>query len=285
MKPFTTAALWSAASALAFAASSASAKFLGQKLPIAELAFFRAVFGVVVLAGVWQFVADLGKARDPIGHVLRCGLGVVALYSLMYAFATIPLGLASLLFFSRILLLPVAARIMLGERASAGIWAAVLLGFAGALLSSWPAASLPEWRLGVGAALLAAIASAGSQTAVRRLTFTNSPGLIVLIYTAVSVAATLPMASLTWVTPLVGDWPVLAALGLLALASQFAAACAFQKAPVSFLAPLDFLTIPIAAAFGYALFAEIPSAWTIAGSVLVLGSSAWVTVKSSQTQT
>lgn len=276
MKLFSTAVLWAVASTVAFAASSASAKLLGQKLPAAELAFFRAVFGVVVLAGVWRFIIDLGKARDPIGYVLRCGLGVVALYSLMYAFTAIPLGLASLLFFTRILLMPVAGQIMLGERSNADIWIAVTIGFIGAVIASWPALTMPEWRLGVGAALLAALTSAGSQTAVRRLTFTNSPGLIVLIYTAVSVAATLPMASLNWVSPPAGDWPVLAALGLLGLAAQYAAARAYQLAPVGVLAPLDFLTIPVAAAFGYALFAEVPSPWTVAGSALVLAATAWV---------
>ncbi len=277
MKPLPAAILWAIASAATFAASSAITKFLGQKLPTAELAFFRAVFAVVVMVGVWQFVADLGKARDPLGYVLRCGLGVVALYSLMYAFTTIPLGLASLLFFTRILLMPVAGRIMLGERAGMDVWMAVAMGFVGAAVSLWPALVLPEWRLGIAAALIASLASAGSQTAVRRLAFTNDTGLIVLIYTTVSVAATFPVAAIQWVSPPVTDWPVLAGLGLFALGAQYAAARAFQLASVGFLAPLDFLTIPTAAVLGYVLFAEVPSVWTVGGSVLVLAASAWVT--------
>jgi len=279
MKPFATAVLWAVASAIAFAAGSASAKFLGQKLPTAELAFVRAAFGAVVLFGIWRFMTDLGKVRDPIGHVIRCVLGVLTLYCLMYAFTTIPLALASLLFFTRVLLMPVTGRLMLKERPGPGIWGAVGIGFIGAAVSLWPALQMPELRLGVLAALVAAIASAGSQTAVRRLTFTNSPGLILLIYAGVSVVATFPAAALTWVTPPLADLPVLVALGLLALAAQYAAARAYKLATVSVLAPLDFLTIPAAAVLGYALFAEVPSVWTAAGSVLVLAATGWVTWK------
>lgn len=277
MPPLVSAALWAIASAITFTASSAAAKFLGQKLPTAELAFFRAAFGVVLLIGVWRFVSDLGKARDPWGYAIRCGLGVVALYSLMYAFTTIPLALASLIFFSRVLLLPVAARLMLGERSGLVVWVAVVIGFVGAALPLWPALALPEQRLGVLAALVASVASAGSQTAVRRLTATNSAGLIVLIYTAVSVAATLPVVATSWTTPPVADWPVLAVLGLCAVAAQWTAARAFALASVGFLAPFDFLSVPAGAALGYLLFSEVPSGLVLAGSVITLAAAAVVT--------
>jgi len=271
------AALWATTSAVTFATSSAAAKFLGQKLPTAELAFFRAIFGLLLLIGVWRFVSDLGKARDPWGYAIRCGLGVVALYSLMYAFTTIPLALASLIFFSRVLLLPIAARLMLGERSGLVVWVAVAIGFVGAALPLWPALALPEQRWGVVAALVASVASAGSQTAVRRLTATNSAGLIVLVYTAVSVAATLPVAVTSWVTPPVADWPVLVVLGLFAVLAQITAARAFTLAPVGFLAPFDFLSVPAGAALGFLLFGEAPGALVIIGSVITLAASGVVT--------
>jgi drug/metabolite transporter (DMT)-like permease len=275
--PFLKAALWAVGSAAAFAASSAAAKFLGQKLPTAELAFFRAAFGVLLLIGVWRFVSDLGKARDPWGYAIRCGLGVVALYSLMYAFQTIPLALASLIFFSRVLLLPVAARLMLGERSGVVVWIAIVIGLCGAVLPLWPALALPEQRWGVVAALVAAVASAGSQTAVRRLVATNSAGLVVLIYTAASVAATFPFALNGWVTPPLADAPVLVILGLFAVLAQIAAAKAFATASVGFLAPFDVLTVPAAAVAGYLLFGEVPGLLTLIGSAITLVAAAIVT--------
>jgi len=277
MRLSATAALYAVASAVAFAASSAAAKFLGQKLPTAELAFFRAVFGVLLLIGVWRFVSDLGKARDPWGYAIRCGLGVVALYSLMYAFTTIPLALASLIFFSRVLLLPIAASLMLGERSGLVVWVAVAIGFVGAALPLWPALALPDQRWGVVAAMVASVASAGSQTAVRRLTATNSAGLIVLVYTAVSVAATLPVAVPAWIAPPAADWPILVVLGLFAVLAQLTAARAFARAPVGFLAPFDFLSVPAGAALGFLLFGEVPGVLVVVGSVITLMAAGVVT--------
>ncbi|MBP2232261.1 drug/metabolite transporter (DMT)-like permease [Azospirillum agricola] len=269
--------VWATVSAVAFAASSAAAKFLGEKLPAAELTFFRAAFGAVFLIGVWRFVADLGKLRDPWGHVTRCGLGIVSLYSFMYAVTAIPLALASLLFITRVLLLPVTAQMMLGERSGPLVWGAVIIGFVGAAIPFVPALAVPEQRWGVVAALLASVSSAGSQTAVRRLTATNSAGLIVLVYATVSLAATAPVAMANWVVPPAPDWVLLAALGLFALGAQFAAAKAFSMASVGFLAPFDFLTVPVAAALGFLLFGEIPTGFDLAGGVLVLAAVVAVT--------
>ncbi|MGF7173376.1 DMT family transporter [Azospirillum doebereinerae] len=270
MRPLVAATAWAVVSAIAFSTSSAAAKFLGQKLPTAELSFFRAAFGVLLLVGAWRFLVGARKARDPWGHVIRCGLGVVALYGFMHALATLPLALASLLFVTRVLLLPVAARLMLGERSGPAVWIAVTTGFVGAVVSLWPALTLPELRLGIAAALVASISSAGSQVAVRRLTATNPAGLIVLIYTAASVAATLPFAVTGWVAPLPSDWPILAALGGFAVLAQFAAAKAFSWAPVGFLAPLDVLAVPVGAMLGLVLFGEVPTAYDWIGGGLIV---------------
>ena len=279
------AALWALASAVTFSASSAAAKFLGTKLPTAEMAFFRAAAGAVVLVMAWRLVADLGKAKDPVGHLLRCGLGVLALYTFLYALGAAPLALVFLIFFTRALMLPVAARLMLGERSSPVVWMAVVVGFVGAALPLVPALQEPEQVWGVLAALVAAVATAGSQTAVRRLTEAgNAPGMIVLIYSAASVLGTLPIALPDWMTPPTADWPLLAALGLFGVAAQYTAAKAFSRATVGFLAPLDFLAVPAAAGLGWLLFGEVPSLLTGIGAVIVLVAAAVVVIGSAQSR-
>ncbi|CAO3407828.1 hypothetical protein [Azospirillum largimobile] len=234
-----------------------------------------------MLIAMWRLVADLGKAKDPVGYVLRCGLGVLALYAFMYALGAAPLALVFLIFFTRALMLPVAARLMLGERSSPVVWVAVAVGFVGAAMPLVPALQEPHQAWGVLAALVAAVATAGSQTAVRRLTEAgNAPGMVVLIYSAVSVLGTLPIALPNWVTPPTADWPVLAALGLCGVAAQYTAAKAFSRATVGFLAPLDFLAVPTAAGLGWLLFGELPSMLTGIGAVIVLVAAAVVVMGS-----
>lgn len=271
MRSTVIATLWAALSAVTFSASSSAMKVLGTKLPTAELAFFRAVAGAVVLVAVWKLAADLGRVRDPWGYAIRCGLGVMALYAFMFALTSAPIALVFLIFFTRTLMLPVAARLLLGERATPVVWGAVLTGFVGAVIPLVPAIQRPDQAFGVLAAGIAAVATAGSQTAVRRLTEAgNAPGMIVLIYSVVSVLGTLPVALPIWVTPPVADWTILAALGLFAVAAQYAAAKAFSKATVSFLAPLDFLAVPAAAGLGWLLFGEVPNMLTVVGALIVL---------------
>lgn len=283
MQSIIRAALWAVASAAAFAASSAAAKFLGQKLPTAELGFFRALVGVVVTFGAWRLIRQIGSPQDRWGHVLRCLLGIVALYSFLYAVSTIPIGLASLLLFTRVLLLPLTAQVMLGERPGTDTWIAVGIGFLGTAIALWPSLALPEMRWGILAGIVAAVASAGSQTAVRRLTASNHPTMIVLIYTAATVAATLPLAVPVWVSPPATDWPIIVALGLFALVAQYTAAKAYANATVGAIAPLDFLSVPAAAILGFALFGEVPHVYMIAGSLTILIAAFIVTRGNSNT--
>ncbi|MBP2297843.1 DMT family transporter [Azospirillum picis] len=275
LSPRGSAALWAIASAATFTASSGAAKFLGQALPATELAFLRAGFGVALLFGAWRLAATLGKPRDVRGHLLRCGLGIAAAYSFMYALTTIPLALATLIFITRVLLLPVAGRLMLGERSGWLLWGCLLIGVAGAGVTLWPSLTVPEFRVGILAAVLASVTSAGSQTAVRRLTASNSPEMIVLIYTAFCMAALAPTAA-EWVLPPMNDWPALIVFGVFAVAAQLTAARAYAKATVAFLAPFDLLTFPAAALIGCLMFEETPSVHEVAGGSLVIASAAAV---------
>ncbi|WP_376959607.1 DMT family transporter [Azospirillum sp. A26] len=264
------AASWAVGSVVAFCAGSAAAKLLGTKLPAIEMTAIRSLVAAVMVAGTWRLLADLKKARDLRGHAIRCLLGVVAIFGLLYAVTVLPLALAMVLYISRTLMMPIAGRWMLGERSGPLVWSAVVLGFAGVLLSSWPEMQAPESRIGILAAVAAAVASAGSQTAVRRLTRTNSAPLIVLIYSAVAVIGTLPVALPVWVMPPIADWPVLVVLGLCAAGAQLFAARAFALAPVGLLAPLDLLGVPVGAIMGWLLFGEVPGMLAGVGGIFVL---------------
>lgn len=276
------AASWALGSVVAFCAGSAAAKLLGMKLPAIEITFIRSMVAAVMLAGTWRLLADLRKAQDLWGHATRCLLGVAAIFGLLYAVTVIPLALAMVLYISRTLVMPIAGRLMLGERSGPLVWSAVMLGFAGVVISSWPEMHATESGLGVLAALAAAMASAGSQTTVRRLTRTNSAPMIVLIYSAVAVVGTFPAALPVWVTPPAADWPVLVALGLSAAGAQLFAARAFALAPVGFLAPLDLLGVPVATMMGWLLFGEVPNMLSGIGAVVVLIAAAVVVMGSAQ---
>lgn len=274
------AAAWVIVSGIAFAASSAAGKLAGVKLPPAEVALFRALAAAIVVAVVFRAAAvDWSRAKDKRWHLVRVITGVLALTCFMYAITVLPIAVAGLLLLTRVLLMPIVARVLIGEPMSARLAAAAVVGLIGAGITAWPQLRPDGQVLGVLAALGAAISTAVSQTAVRRLSASNSPALIVCIYGIGAAALLVPVTAVTgWVTPPASSWTALAVLGLAAAISQYAAVAALRLGPVSFIAPLDFLAIPIQAVVGWAMFSDVPSRFDLVGAALIIG-SAWYVVR------
>ncbi len=272
------AAGWVVIGAIAFTLSSAAAKWVGVRLPPAEVAFFRALAAAIVVAILFRRAAvDWRQARYPMWYAVRIVTGVLSLVCFIYSVTVVPIAVAQLLLLTRVLLMPAVALALLGEPLSGRLAAASIMGLVGAGVTVWPALQPGGQLLGVLAALGASLGTAVSQTAVRRLGATNSAAMIVCVYGIGSAVALGPIAGVTgWVTPPESAWGALALLGLAAAVAQYAAVAAFKLGPVAFVAPLDVIGIPIAAALGFALFGDVPTAYDLAGAVLIIGASWYV---------
>lgn len=69
---------------------------------------------------------------------------------------------------------------------------------------------------------------------------------------------------------------MLLANGLLGVASQACIFKAFRIGDAAFVAPFDYFKLILAALIGYFAFGEIPTAWTIAGAILIVGSTFYI---------
>ncbi len=262
---------WALASSVTFQALTALMKALGASLPPVEIAFVRGAAALVLVLVTWQALRDIRTLPDPKIHLFRGVLGTVALLCSVYALSTkLPLALVSIILYSRILMMIPLARLTLGERAGPGLWAATLTGFAGVVLAVSPALALPEQVLGVAAMVAAAVTSAGSQLAVRRLTQTNPSTVIVAVYALVSTILLAVPAALVWVPPAPAEAVCLLGIGLLGMAALFCTAQAYRFAPATIVAPLSFLEIPLAAALDYGLWGKAPTWQTAIGAVLIV---------------
>jgi len=273
------AAAWGVGSASAFALSSLAGKFLGVRLPAAELAWFRALAAGLFAILLFRAARDWRQAAAPGWHTIRVISGVLALVAFMYALTALPLALAPLILLTRVLMIPFAARLMLGEAIDARVLAAAVVGFAGALVALWPQVAIGGQALGAAAAVAAAVGTAVSQTAVRRLAQDNPPEVIVAVYGLACVVILLPFAAAQWMPPptsVIGI-TALVALGVAGGIAQYAAAVAYKLAPAGFVAPFDFMGIPVAAALGFFAFGEVPGLFDLVGAALIMG-SAWYVV-------
>jgi drug/metabolite transporter (DMT)-like permease len=118
--------------AFLFAASGVFIKLGSAHFDSAELAFYRSLFTVGSVAVV--ALARGGKIwpGPAIGtHLIRGTMGAISLMGFFHAIAKLPLATAQTLNYTSPLFLAIATTLVMGERFSKGLIAAILLGFAG----------------------------------------------------------------------------------------------------------------------------------------------------------
>src|SRR3954454_9591354 len=130
--------LYKVASVLVFTVMNALIKELGPGYPTGEVVSFRSIFALIPLVPFLAFQGALRhalKTDRPLGHVLRGGIGVVAMYLNFAGIARLPLADATAIFYAAPIFTVVLAALILKERVRIYRWSAVILGFAGVLLT------------------------------------------------------------------------------------------------------------------------------------------------------
>jgi drug/metabolite transporter (DMT)-like permease len=269
------------ASAAAFAAMTAAAKLVGQRLPVFELVFVRALFSVLLTAALLRRagVPLLGTRRPLLA--LRGLLGFCGLTCSFYAVIHLPLAEATLLQFLHPVFTVALAATLLGERIGRGVLLGIPLAVAGLVLVVRPGflgggGGAPLDPFAVGVAIAGAFFSADAYVTVRHLARTGEhPLAIVFSFPAVTLALSLPLVLADFVWPRGSEWLWLAVTGAAAQLGQMALTRGIQLLPASRATVFSYTQIVFAAGLGAWLFGETPGALTAAGAALVLA-GAWL---------
>lgn len=269
--------------ALGSAAMNALIRLVGSEVHPFEVAFFRNLFGLLVLVPV---VARAGLAslatRVPHLHAIRAVLNAVAMLLWFYGVTLTPLATVAALSFLAPLFATVLAALVLGERVGPRRIAAVLVGFAGALLILRPGLQTPQ--LGEILVTLSSLAWAGTLIDIKVLA-RSEPSVRITVYAALFLMPiTLAFALPVWV------WPSGHALGLLFLIGaigslgQVAVAQAFREAEATQVLPADFTKLVWAGLLGWILFAERPDLVALAGGTIIFAAVLYVAWREAQLQ-
>lgn len=235
------------------------------------IGFFRSLFGLLVVLP-WVVVrVDLKASPYRFQHVLRAGLKLASLVALFVAFAHAPLADATAINFTMPAFLVLGAWLFLGETIGLATVAGIIAGFVGIVIIIQPgAAAFDPWLL---FALGGAILTAASQLMLRRMAIHDTTQRLV----AWNLIATVPLGFLAmlpiWSAPSLGQIALLALQGGLGALNMALVTRAFSLARASFLAPFDFLRLPIVAGLAFLLFAEIAPAETWIGAAIIFGSA------------
>lgn len=268
-------ALWMLAAVTALSGMFVIIKDLAGELPVFVIALMRTVFALVMFGPWLARVGREGIATRRLGaHVLRAFFGIASFACVVYAVGELLLSDAMVLSFTAPMWSIAIAGLVLGEAIRRDRTAATLAGFAGVVMVVKPAGGIdPAMLVALGSAVL----TSGAMITMKRLSATEPPARIVFYFFLFGTLFLLGPAIATWRTPSWAQLGWLAATGLLGSLGQHWLARAYEAAEVTVIAPLDFLRIALAAAFGFAFFGEVPDAWSAAGTAVIIAALLLIT--------
>jgi S-adenosylmethionine uptake transporter len=267
-------ALWMVAAALLFSLMGVCIKLAGRHYGIAEIVFYRSLFGVLSLAAFvrWRgftFATPLAGT-----HVRRGVFGVAALALWFYATMALPLGTAMTLNYTSPLFLAaflIGVTLRRGVRVDWKLVSAVAIGFVGVVLVLQPSFS-DEQTIPALAGLLSGLLSAAAYWYVRELGQLGEPEWRTVFY--FSLTGTLLGLGGSLVSRFSSHTSLgallLLGVGASATLAQLAMTRAYSHGHTLVVANLQFSAVVFASALGVAFFGDrIPLAGWIGIAVII----------------
>ena len=274
MKPAGAGILLYSAGIFFFAVSDAVGKWLVVDYGPAQIMALRTLGVLPILAGVVLRggITILPRRRWGL-QLLRVVVASIDTFAFYCACRALPLVDVMTYYLAAPLFVVALSALALGEYVDARRWAAVSVGFVGVVIALRPSSAAISWSALIalgGSAMFAA-----NMTMTRRLRDMHwlSLVLIQLIGSGI-VGGTVAVAS--WVPTSPAVILSMALLGLMSMACFGAITRALALAPASLLAPLQYASIVWAALIGWLVWGDVPSATTLAGIAIIVGSGLFV---------
>jgi drug/metabolite transporter (DMT)-like permease len=193
------------------------------------------------------------------------------MYLYFYSLAHFALADAMLFVYSAPVIVPLLAHWFLGEPITSRIYAVVLLGLVGVILVLKPGGEHFYWMAPVG--LSCTLFTAFAFVFVRKLSVSEPPMRVVFYFTLFSTVISLLPFLFHPQWPDARGWLLLAGIGGVNTLAQWFLSLAYGSAPAARIAPVSYLTVLLAALFGWMLWDEVPDHYAIGGAVLIFASA------------
>lgn len=206
-------------------------------------------------------------------HLLRLASMLGAIFLFFTALEELPLADATAIAFGAPFVMLVLSGPLLGERVPRAAWIAVAVGFVGVIIIVKPGGDVrPAALLAVGASVLYAL----GMLTTRRLGRTES--VLSLLFWMIAGQFVLGLIALpfVWHPVEARHWPLLVGLAVLNLFGQLGLVRAFANAPPSVVAPFEYTALLWAAALGFVVFGDVPSARLWLGAAIIIGAGLYV---------
>lgn len=284
---------------LAFSINDITVKSFTGTLPLHEVILFRALVALAFTVAVFapgKRVFDVFRTQRLRSHLLRGGFVVISNLTFFTALAALPLAEASAIFFIAPLLITALSAIVLREHVGAWRWAALAVGMAGVLLIVKPGSISFQWAVVLPA--ISALAYAGMHTMTRRMALTESAATMAVYIQLTFITVCLSMGAVfgggqyagsgdpslefllrPWVWPSHRDWAFLLGAGACSATGGYLISQAYRSSAAGLVAPFEYVSLVLAAFWGFAIWGEVPGFLSAIGIVLILASGVFVAVR------
>lgn len=265
------AAIWMTGAIAAFTAMGVAGRELAGRHDVFEIQMYRSAIGFVLVCAGAAALGQLGTvSRVRLGgHLFRNLLHFTGQNLWFWALTLIPLAQVFALEFTMPVWVLLLAALILGERLTRPKVLAAALGLIGIVIITRPF-SMPIGP-GVIAAALSALFFAMTSIQTKRLSRTETVTGILFWLTAMQFLLGLAVAGADGAITLPGleTAPWLALIGVAGLVAHLSLTSALHLAPASFVAPLDFLRLPIIAVVAAFAYAEPLDPFVLAGGAVI----------------
>ena len=246
-------------------------RILSEDLHPFLIVFYRSLFGLIIIIPIFLKERNVFISSYRYLHFFRAFLKILALTSFFLAFKSVALSDVVSISFITPLLIILGSIMFLNETPTKKHIIISLAGFAGILIILKPGFSdIPHalyW------ALIGAILSACIQLILKKMSYKDKANTL----TVWNLLCTVPLAFLPalffWTTPSFEMFVLLTLQGLIGVLNMIFMTKAMSMVEISYLAPYDFLRLPIISLLAFILFDEIPSTSTLLGALIIFLSS------------
>jgi drug/metabolite transporter (DMT)-like permease len=267
------------AASLLFAFLDTSAKYLSTvaHVPLLEIIWVRFVVNALLIVAMLgpNLVLRALPSKKLMNQLLRSVFLIGATAFNFLALQYLQLDQTATIFFLSPFIVAALAGPMLGEWIGWHRLLAICVGFTGVLFVTRPGFGGIHWA--VSFSLLATLSYALYILWTRYIVrFDNAS--TTLVYTPLAGAVFVaPFALANWQTPAnLWVWFVLLSTGVFGGLGHWLVILAHERAPAPILAPFGYISIIFMIALGQAVFADVPSLWTLAGAAVIILSGVYL---------
>lgn len=260
-----------------FAANDALGKWLVGTYSVGQVLLIRSLAALVILlpflvAFGWRRLFTLERPGLQFARVVFASAEVFCFY---YAVRTLPLADTMTYWMAAPIYVAVLSPLLLREQVGWLRWAAIALGFVGALIALAPSGG--TMGMASVAAIIGSLCFALMVITGRSLRGTPDLSLVFwqLIGAGVAGFITAPTG---WVTPSAVDMGLLGLLGVVAMGAHLCVTRALKLADASLLAPLQYTLLVWAIILGFLVFGDIPQARLLLGAVIIVAAGLVLTL-------